>query len=101
MRTDDHEFCVIPLSRDVLSNPFRCHLKSNGQPQSLLHAIITVSVYHADKHRNQAINLPSNIIDHRNIATKLYRDELDTYSESRRIKLLDTTMIIFLFHVSD
>ena len=71
---------------------------SHGSP-SLLHAILAVSCYHAGRRPANGHYPWLDIADHRNTAIKLYRDELDTYTGSQGVQLLDTTMVLFLFHV--
>lgn len=97
---DDQDFCVVPLSGDVSSNPFRCQLGTSSGSQSLLHAILAVSCYHAGRQENKGDYSPSDVVDHHTAAVTLYRNELDTYTGSKGVQLLDTTMVLFLFNVS-
>jgi hypothetical protein len=96
---DDQDFCVIPLSGDVPSNPFRCRSETSRGSQSLLDAILAVSCYHAGRQARKGDELPFDVVDHQNTALKLYRDELDTYTGSKGLELLDTTMVLFLYNV--
>jgi len=96
----DQDFCVVPLSGDVASNPFRNQKAALAGSQSLLHAILAVSCYHAGRQASNDDYPPSDVIDHQQTAVKLYRDELDACAGSPGVSLLDTTMIFFLYNVS-
>lgn len=96
---DDQDFCVFPLSGDIPSNPFRCRSETTRGPQSLLHAILAVSYFHAGRQSSRTDLLPFDVVDHQNTALKLYRDELDTYTSSQGPQLLDTVMVLFLSYV--
>jgi hypothetical protein len=99
MSTDNQEFCVVPLSVDILCNPFRCRPEVSRGSQSLLHAILAVSCYHAGRQASEGSYPRQVIIDHRNTAVKLYRNELDTCTGSQGTQLLDTAMVLFLYNV--
>ncbi|KAE9367713.1 hypothetical protein N431DRAFT_416495 [Stipitochalara longipes BDJ] len=96
----DQDFCVVPLSGDVASNPFRHRLETSSGFQSLFHAILAVSCYHAGRQASNNDYPPSDVIDYQNTAVKLYRDELDTCAASPRVQLLDTTMVLFLYNAT-
>ncbi|RDW58181.1 hypothetical protein BP6252_13592 [Coleophoma cylindrospora] len=96
----DQDFCVVPLSGDVPSNPFRCRSETSRGSQSLLHAILAVSCYHAGRQASKGDYPPSDVFDHQNTAIQLYRNELNTYTGSQAVQLLDTTMVLFLFHAT-
>jgi hypothetical protein len=87
------------MSGDVPSNPFRCRSETSRGSQSLLHAILAVSCYHAGRQLSKDDYSPLDVVDRQNTAIKLYRDELDTYIGSQGVQLLDTTMVLFLFNV--
>jgi hypothetical protein len=89
----------MPLSSDLPSNPFRCRSEAARGSKSLLHAILALSYYHAGRQMGNSDYPPSDVIDHQNTALKLYHDQLDTYTESQGVQLLDTAMVLFLFNV--
>lgn len=98
---DDQDFCVVPLSGDILSNPLRCRIETCHESRSLLHAILAVSCYHAGRRDNKNGDSDADVNDHHHTAETLYRKELDVYTDlPHGVRLLDTTMILFLFRVS-
>ncbi|KAH6646199.1 fungal-specific transcription factor domain-containing protein [Truncatella angustata] len=95
----DQDFCVMPLSGDVASNPFRCRSETFRGSRPLLHAVIAVSSYHAGRISTTGDYPP--FFDHQNTAVRLYRDALDTCIESTSgLQLLDTAMVIFLLNAT-
>ncbi|EED12918.1 hypothetical protein TSTA_054290 [Talaromyces stipitatus ATCC 10500] len=94
----DQEFCVIPLSGDIPSNPLRCRIETCHRSRSLLHAILAVSCYHARRQEKSGY-LNSEIDDHYKAAQNLYHKDLDS-DLTRTVHLLDTTMILFLFRAT-
>lgn len=99
--TDDQVFCIVPLSGDILSNPLRCRIETCHESRSLLHAILAVSCYHSGRRENKNDYSTADANDHRNTAETLYRRELDAFTDlPQGVRLLDTTMILFLFKVS-
>lgn len=96
---DDQEFCITPLSGDILSNPLRCRLEACRESRSLLHAVLAVSCYHAGRKGGRNYYPTDDVVDHQNTAVGLYRKELDACAESHGLQLLDTTMVLFLFRV--
>lgn len=96
---DDQKFCVIPLSGDVLSNPFRCRPETSRGSQSLLHAILAVSCYHAGRQKSSDVYPLCDALNHEHTAVTLYRDEVDNYTGSQGVQLLDTAMVLFLSNV--
>lgn len=99
--TDDQEFCIVPLSGDILSNPLRCRIEACHESQSLLHAILAVSGYHSGRQVNKNDLSAADVNDHHNTAENLYRQELDAYADlPQGVRLLDTTMILLLFRAS-
>jgi len=89
----------MPLSGDIASNPFRYRSEACHGSQSLLNAILAVSCYHAGRQASEDDYPPIDLFDHHNTAIYLYRNELDTYTGSQGMQLLDTTMVLFLFYV--
>lgn len=89
----------MPLSGDIPSNPFRYRSENSHGSQSLLHAILAVSCYHVGRQASKDEYPPFDVFDHHNTAINLYRNELDTYTGSQGMQLLDTTMVLFLFYV--
>ena len=96
---DDQDFCIVPLSRDIPSNPLRCRVETCRGSGSLLHAILAVSCYHAGRQGSMDDYPVTDVVDHQNTAVELYRKELNACTQSHGMQLLDTTMVLFLFRV--
>ncbi|KIW11191.1 hypothetical protein PV08_10491 [Exophiala spinifera] len=97
----DQEYCVMPLSGDIPSNPFRCRSHTSQGSRFLLHAILAVSCYHTSRQSTAEGSPPSpDVVNHQNTATQLYRHELDVYHGSQGVRLLDTTLVLFTLNAS-
>ncbi|CRG87158.1 hypothetical protein PISL3812_04174 [Talaromyces islandicus] len=93
----DQNYCIVPLSGDIPSNPFRCRLEISHQPSALMHAVLAVSSYHAGRQLRRDDSSLVNVIDHQNAAMKLYDEEILHFTVSKGPQLLDTTMLLFMF----
>ncbi|PMD40625.1 hypothetical protein L207DRAFT_554328 [Hyaloscypha variabilis F] len=96
----DQDFCIVPLSGDVPSNPFRYQLDNSSGSQSLLHAILAVSCYHAGRQTSNGDYPSSDVINHQNTAVKLYHEELNSFTGPPGVQILDTTMVLFLYNAT-
>ncbi|EXJ80644.1 hypothetical protein A1O3_06928 [Capronia epimyces CBS 606.96] len=97
----DREFCVLPLSRDIQSNPFRCRSQTSQGSQFLLHAILALSCYHTTRQPTIEGTRPSaDVVDHQNTAIQLYRKELENYHGAQGVRLLDTTLVLFTLNAT-
>lgn len=86
----DEEFCVVPLTWDCRTNPFRAQMENIKKFPFLLHAILALSSQHLAKKNND----PSLVIEmykHRSTALHLFSESLN-YSSI--VPLLDTILIM-------
>ncbi|KAF2115738.1 fungal-specific transcription factor domain-containing protein [Lophiotrema nucula] len=84
------EFCVVPLSLDCRTNPFRVHTNRIAKFSFLLHAILAVSSQHlAKKNHNSSLNIEMH--RHSSTALKLFSKAL-IYSDI--VSLLETILVI-------
>lgn len=94
--TDDQYFCVIPLSGDCPSNPFRFRMNRIGESPYLLHAVMAIASQHIAKQNNDSI-MAAQTRNHWSTAIKLFSSALET-PEYRSI--LDTLIVLINFEVS-
>jgi hypothetical protein len=95
-KKDDREFCMIPLTMDSPSNPYRIRPDSAGRSDFLLHAILALSSQHLAKKTNQvALSLQAQ--DHREIAMQSFTQAL---CRSDPCRLLDALLILVSLDVS-
>ncbi|KAH8810619.1 fungal-specific transcription factor domain-containing protein [Xylogone sp. PMI_703] len=96
----DQNFCIVPLTGDVSSNPFRFRLEASRGSQALLHAVLAVSCHHAGRLERRDNYLHFDVLSHHNTAVKLYRDEFESCAGLQGAPLLDTVMVLFLFNAT-
>ena len=82
----DREFCVLPLTMDCQSNPFRIRKESCEGSAFLLHAVMAISAQHLAK-KNGDMFLATEAQNHQGTAMKLFSQAL---SRTSAIHLLDT-----------
>jgi hypothetical protein len=93
---DDAEFCVLPLTIDCKTNPFRVTQETSQPSQFLLHAILAISMQHLAK-KGHDETLTVEMFSHRSMATDLYSKAL---SKADPLTLLDTLLIFVYLDVS-
>lgn len=94
--SDNKEFCILPLTTDVQTNPFRVSLDQLEGADYLLHAVLATSSHFLSK-RNNDQSLIASMYDHQSIAMRSLGQAL---SHSKSTKLFDTLMLLVNFGVS-
>ena len=95
MLLDNEEFCVLPLTRDCQTNPFRIPESDLEGADFLLHAILATSSHFLAK-RNNDPTLLAKMYDHQSMAMQSFGQAL---SHSKSTKLFDTLMLLVNFEV--
>ncbi|KAF2812325.1 uncharacterized protein BDZ99DRAFT_383101, partial [Mytilinidion resinicola] len=94
----DEEFCVMPLSRDCSTNPFRVRTARSGSSAFLLHAILALSSQHLAK-KNDCIDLMTEMHNHRSSAIQLFSEALGN-TQSNSLPLLDTVLVLINLEIT-
>lgn len=88
---DNNDFCKIPLTTHLRSNPFQYRTDLNPEPVFLIHAIMALAGHH--------VNSPY-LQDHRHAALQLLHKHLVTYTRPRDVySMLDAIIILFSLDV--
>lgn len=101
---DDHEFSVIPLTFDLIHNPFRCTREALKESDFLLHAVLALSCHHTDNQRSspKQRKASSVVLEHGQIALRLLRQTLGSGDSVVQLSssLLDAIIVLFSLDVS-
>ncbi|KAG8166363.1 hypothetical protein KVR01_002052 [Diaporthe batatas] len=86
-RTNNAEFCTIPLTFRLRINPFRYRTDLDPEPVFLVHAVMALAGHHVKS---------DSTLSHRHTALQLLRQALDTFSDTETMhSILDTIVILF------
>lgn len=94
--TDNEEFCILPLTQDCSSNPFRIQKDSCEGSAFLLHAVLALASQHIAK-KDPSTSLLAETLDHQATALTLFRQSL-TYTSP--FTLLDTILLLVNFEAT-
>jgi hypothetical protein len=89
----DSEFCVLPLTEDCRSNPFRVRRETCEDAAFLLHAVLALATQHLAKKNNSALLL-AQMHHHQATAVSLFREAV-AYTPA--FTALDTLLLLVNF----
>lgn len=92
----DQEFCILPLSEDVRSNPFRVHRNDCEGSAFLLHAVLALASQHLAKKNNSA-EMVTQMHNHQATAVKLFSEAV-AYTPA--FTALDTLLLLVNFEAT-
>lgn len=97
-RTDDYEFCVLPLTSDISINPFRCQRQTSQGSRLLFHSILALCCQHL---RRLTGSWDTEAGEHHRKALQLLDDALKQKQTISQLNLLEPILILFTFDVRD
>jgi hypothetical protein len=95
--TDDSEFCVLPLTSDVSTNPFRCQRQTSQGSRLLYHAILALCCQHLKRLTGSWCTEAQ---EHRCKTIQLLEGALQAENVSSDFHLLEPILILFTLDVS-
>jgi hypothetical protein len=96
---DDSYFCTIPITNDIVINPFRCRPQTSRGSKHLLHAILAITMQCVSGiNVDNALAVQSQ--DHRKLAEGLFKDAMVNYGTVMDPSMVDTALILFTLDVS-
>lgn len=99
-RTDDTEYCVLPLSNDTAVNPFRIRVEAWKTSPLLSHAVLALCYQHLE-HAKEG-KWEHRATEHREEAARLLEtaSSPDSPPGVRDLSLLDSILVMFTLDVS-
>ena len=99
---DDREFCTLPITFDIIDNPFRCRRNTSRGSPFLLHAMLALSLQHLNHINNVSTDDPiyTKALDHRQTSVSLFKAALGPPGSRSDIAFLDTALILCTLDVS-
>ena len=92
----DQDFCIIPITRDIEVNPFRCRQETSSGSRFLLHAILALSMQHVS-----GLTIDHALAEesqrHKNTALQLFRGAVEGCKQRSSPAYLDTAVILCSF----
>ncbi|KIW00467.1 uncharacterized protein PV09_07991 [Verruconis gallopava] len=92
----DRDYCVIPLSGDCQSNPFRVDNARIHDAPFLLHAVLALATQHLAK-QNKTQDFSTEMLSHWSNAMQLFSCAL---SQPSQILMIDTLLILINFEIT-
>lgn len=91
----DSEYCVVPITLDILMNPFRLRKETSNGSRFLLRAVLAVTLHHiARKDGDKSLHLRA--LDYHQASFSEFTQELSA-DFNNDIRYLDTLILLFNF----
>ncbi|EXJ90280.1 hypothetical protein A1O1_03379 [Capronia coronata CBS 617.96] len=92
----DRELCSLPITHDIVANPFRCRQNTSHGTKYLLHAILALSMQHFVRMNDTSDQDPSSqlAVSYKHTAVHLYTSALEMETSTSTLSFIDTALIL-------